>query len=135
MSCIFVLSSCVTNNPKDVAVESITVVDNREQAELPPPPAKDPFKSKYPYREFLLGLSEAKGKDPIRPEDMAAYFREQEVNQAFKKAKPRKPLLRVEFTSQENIHQFARDNSHQVAVWPYFCERSKELLPRHNTRE
>ena len=124
--CIFVLTGCVTNYPKDIAVVSIKVVDRREQAELSPPPAKDSFKSKHPYRDFLLALAEAKGEEPIRPEDMAVYFQEQEVNQVFKNAKPREPLLKVEFSSQENIHQFARDNSYPVAIWPYFCNRPKE---------
>lgn len=125
LSCIFVLSGCVTNYPKDIAVVSIKMVDRREQAELPPPPALDSFKSINPYREYLLALSKAKGEEPIKPEDMAAYFREQGTNQAFKNSKPQKPLFRVEFASKENLHKFARDNSYPVAIWPYFCGRPK----------
>ncbi len=127
--CIFVLTGCVTNYPKDIAVVSIKVVDRREQTELPPPPAADSFKSINPYRDFLFALSEAKDGKPIKPEDMAVYFREQETNQSFKNAKPQKLLFRVKFTSKENLHKFARDHSYSVGVWPYFCDRSQDSIP------
>jgi len=131
LSILFILSGCVTNHPKDVAILSIKVVDEREQAELPPTPAADSFKSKHPYRDFLFALSEAKGDEPIKPEDMAVYFREQGANQTFKNSKPQKPLLRVEFTSNGNLYQFAKENSYPVAIWPYFCKRPEELIPRN----
>lgn len=126
--CIFVLTGCITNYPKDIAVVSIKVVDNREQAELPVPPAADEFRPTNPYRDFLLALAESKGDKPIKPDDMAVYFSKQETNQSFKNAKPQKLLFRLEFSSKENLHQFARDHSYPVGVRPYFCARPDDLI-------
>lgn len=131
LSCIFFLNGCVANYPKDIAVVSIKVVDGREQSELPAPPAPGVFRSNDPYRDFLFSLSEDKGKKVISPSDISVYFQRQSSNESFKNAKPQKPVLKLEFTSKENLHEFARKDGYSVAIWPYFCNRSGELMPRH----
>ncbi len=122
------LGGCIENYPKDIAVVSIKAVDYREQAELPAPPIKGTIKAIDPYRDFLFALSEEKGKEPITPGDIEVYFRQQEHNKSFKNAKRQKPMLRVEFVSKENLHEFAKSKSYPVSIVPYFCDRPKTIV-------
>lgn len=120
---LLVLSGCVANYPKDIAVVSIKVVDRREQAELPAPPEPGAFKLNNPYRDFLQSLSKAKGDELITPEDISVYFQRQESNQSFKNKKPRNPLFKIKFTSKENLHKYAVSKGFPVSVTPFFCDR------------
>lgn len=126
--CAFLLSGCIANYPKDIAISSIQAVDNREQAELPAPPIKGTIKAIDPYRDYLFALSEKKGKEPITSDDIEAYFQQQKNNQSFKNTKRQKPLLKVEFTSKENLHEFAKSKSYPVSIVPYFCDRPKTIV-------
>lgn len=97
------LSGCIAIGPKDLAIVSIKTVDYREQAELPAPPKAGSMKMINPYRDFLFSLSEEKGEEPITPNDIEVYFRQQENNQSFKNAKQKKPFLKIEFSSKKFV--------------------------------
>jgi len=122
------LSGCVTNYPKDVSIVSIKTVDYREQAELPAPPKTGSIKEIDPYRDFLFSLSEEKGAKPITPNDVEAYFRQQENNQSCKTTKQHKPLLKIEFSSKENLYEFIKGKSYTLSVDPYFCNRPESIV-------
>lgn len=122
------LSGCFASYPKDVAIVSIKTVDYREQAELPAPPRTGSIKAIDPYRDFLFSLSEEKGKEPITPNDVEAFFRQQENNQSFKNAKQQKPLLKVEFSSKENLYEFIKGKSYTLSIVPYFCNRPESTV-------
>jgi hypothetical protein len=117
------MSGCVADYPQDIAIVSIKVVDNREQAELPAPPMPGSIKAVDPYRDFLFSLSDEKGVEPITPADIEVYFRNQESNQSFKNAKQQKPLLKVTFQSKENLSNYIRSKSYTLSVVPFFCDR------------
>ena len=117
------LSGCVASYPKDVAIVSIKTVDYREQAELPAPPEKGSIKAIDPYRDFLFSLSDKKGNEPITSNDIEAYFRQEENDQSFKNSKQKKPILKIEFSSKENLYEFIKDKNYTLSIVPYFCNR------------
>jgi len=107
---------------------SVQTVDYRDQAELPAPPKVGSVKLVDPYRDFLFALSEKKGEVSIDPSDIAVYFRRQENNQSFKNAKQKRFLLKVAFTSKENLHEFSRSKSYPLSMVPYFCKRPEAIV-------
>ena len=118
----FLLGGCIEYHPKDIAVVSIKVVDYREQAEFQSGSIKGSLKPYDPYHDFLLALWEEKGEELVTPSDISVYFQQQKNNEFFKKTKPQKPIFKLEFTSKENLHRFARDNSYPVSNASYFCD-------------
>ncbi len=125
---ILFVSGCIANYPKDVVIVSIKVVDYREQVELPAPPKTGSIKAIDPYRDFLFSISEKKGDKPIGPSDVEAYFRQQKNNQSFKYAKQKKLLLKIEFSSKENLHEFIKDKNYTLSMVPYFCRQPDSIV-------
>lgn len=117
------ISGCMANYPNDVALVSVKVVDYREQPELPTRVESGSTRSIDPYRDFLLALSKKKGNEPITPSDIDVYFVQQSKNEFFKNSKQNKPLLKIEFTSKENLHEYTRSKHYPLSIVPYFCKR------------
>jgi hypothetical protein len=118
----------VSTYPKDIKFISIETVDYREQAELPAPPKMGEIKAFDPYRDFLFSLSEEKKTEPITPRDIESFFKMQGHIQALKSAKEKKPILKIEFSSKENLYEFVNKKSYTLVFMPYFCNRPQEIV-------
>ena len=108
-----------------MTVVSAEAVDYRDVAELPAPVPTGSPPTYDPYQTFLVTLVE-KGKSPITPEDVAPYFRQQATNRSFKNAKPSRPLIKVTFTSDENLLKYAEHGYFELRFRPYLCDRPGE---------
>ena len=89
------------------------------------PPAYDP------YRVFLdaLLLKSAEGGPPVTPADMEPYFRQAEDNLAFKNAKRKIPILKITFTSMDNLFEYVKARKSNLRFRPFHCARGPELIP------
>lgn len=93
------LGGCISNTPVDLAVASVQAVDWRDQDEMPGPGASP-----------ILGM--------VRSRDLALMG--QSVTGG---PKPPRLLLKIEFTSTVNLSKFVIDNSYNLGVRAYFCDR------------
>lgn len=93
------LGGCISNTPVDLALASVQAVDWRDQDEMPGPGAS-PILGMVRNRDLaLMGHSITGG--PKRP----------------------RLLLKIEFTSAVNLSKFVIDNSYNLGVRAYFCDR------------
>ena len=129
--CAWIVAGCVAHHPRDLRLVSVEAVDSREVAEIGTlvptgsPPTYDP------YHEFLtaLLLRSAEGGPPVTPADMEPYFRRQKNNQAFKNAKQKKPMLKIAFTSKENLFEYVKTRKSNLSLRPFHCDRGPETIP------
>lgn len=129
--CACIVAGCVAYHPRDIAVVSVEAVDNREVAELGAPVPTGSPPAYVPYHEFLstLLLKSAEGGPPVTPADMEPYFRRQKNNQAFKNAKEKKPILKIAFTSKENLFEYVKARKSHLSFRPFHCARGPEMIP------
>jgi len=96
------LGGCIANVPDDLALESVQLVDWRDQDELPGPGAFSGVGIVSRNTLALMGMNVVGGE------------------------KPPKLFLKVEFTSATNLSKFVKDNGYNLGVNGYICNRSPE---------
>lgn len=71
LAIVYSLSGCVAYTPRDLSFVSITVVDFKEQAELP---FKEGGRICAPHRDSIFNIMDEKQEEEIVADDIRPYF-------------------------------------------------------------
>ena len=114
------LSSCVANTPNDLSFVSLTVVDFKNQAELP---LKGVERTYAPYHDFMWNVMDEKAGEAIGADDFRPYFLSDQATE-LQNLKDHRPIFRIDFQTNRDLadlnNSFA---SYTMSFDRYFCDR------------